>query len=63
MARLTERARKRMPDSTFAGPDRSYPVNDRKHAIVALGFAKMHGASPATVARIKAKARQKGVDV
>lgn len=32
MATLTTKARKKLPKSDFAGPDRSYPVNDRAHA-------------------------------
>lgn len=32
MAKLTAAKRKAIPDSQFAGPDRSYPVNDRNHA-------------------------------
>lgn len=32
MATLTTKARKGLPKSEFAGPDRSYPVNDRQHA-------------------------------
>lgn len=32
MAKLTIKRRKALPDSAFAGPDRSYPVQDRSHA-------------------------------
>lgn len=32
MAKLTTSARKKIPTSKFAGPDRSYPVEDKKHA-------------------------------
>lgn len=32
MAKLTTRARKALPKSDFAGPNRSYPVPDRSHA-------------------------------
>lgn len=32
MAKLDAAARKRLPDSDFAGPGRSYPVNDKSHA-------------------------------
>lgn len=32
MAKLTAARRKALPSSDFAGPDRSYPVNDRSHA-------------------------------
>jgi hypothetical protein len=32
MAKLTTKARNKLPDSSFAGPDRSYPVQDKSHA-------------------------------
>lgn len=32
MAKLTTKKRNALPKSEFAGPDRSYPVNDRSHA-------------------------------
>ena len=32
MAKLTSKKRNSLPDSAFAGPDRSYPVNDGPHA-------------------------------
>lgn len=32
MAALTTKERKRIPASKFAGPDRSYPVEDKSHA-------------------------------
>jgi hypothetical protein len=32
MARLNAKARKALPKSDFAGPNRSFPVNDRSHA-------------------------------
>lgn len=32
MAKLTAKARNKLPNSAFAGPDRSYPVNDKSHA-------------------------------
>ena len=39
MAKLTAKARKALPDSAFAGPNRSYPVQDRGHAIAAKSRA------------------------
>ena len=30
--KLTTKARKKLPKSEFAGPDKSYPVNDKAHA-------------------------------
>ena len=32
MTELTAAKRKKIPDSKFAGPDRSYPVEDHAHA-------------------------------
>lgn len=32
MAKLTSKERNALPDSKFAGPDRSYPVNNKSHA-------------------------------
>lgn len=32
MAKLTAADRKKIPSDKFAGPDRSYPVNDASHA-------------------------------
>ncbi len=58
MAKLTTRARKALPGSTFAGPDRSYPIPDASHARNALARASQH-ASPALKARIRAKVHRK----
>lgn len=40
MARLTAAQRDALPDSAFAGKNRTYPVHDRKHAIEAKIEAK-----------------------
>ena len=32
MAELTSEQRNKLPNKEFAGPGRSYPVNDRSHA-------------------------------
>jgi hypothetical protein len=32
MAKLTTRGRKNLPGKDFAGPDRSYPVENKSHA-------------------------------
>lgn len=62
MAKLTAAARKRIPSSKFAGPGRSYPVNDRSHAINAKARAaqqeKAGRISKAQEARIDAKANK-----
>ena len=36
MARLTTAARKKLPGSVFAGPGRSFPIEDKAHATAAL---------------------------
>ena len=39
MARLTTKARKSLPKKDFAGPGRSYPVENKKHARLAKAMA------------------------
>jgi hypothetical protein len=39
MSGLTAKTRKGMPSSKFAGPDKSFPVEDKKHARLAIGGA------------------------
>lgn len=60
--KLTAAQRKKIPVSKFAGPDRSYPVNDRSHAANAKARAtQMENAgklSPASAAKIRAKANK-----
>lgn len=63
MARLKAAARKKMSPGSFAGPDRSFPINDRLHARLAIGGAthaqRVGNISAAQAASIKAKARAK----
>jgi hypothetical protein len=60
MAKLTTKARKKLPSKEFAGPDRSYPVNDRAHAANAKARAsqmeKAGKLSESSKAKIDAKA-------
>lgn len=58
MAKLTAKSRNALPDSAFAGPGRSYPVENASHARNALARASQH-ADPALEAKIKAKVRKK----
>ena len=62
MAKLSSGQRKAMPKSEFAGPDKSYPVNDRAHAANAKARAtqqvKAGNLSPSTAAKIRAKANR-----
>ena len=63
MAKLTAKARKKIPTSEFAGPGRSYPIEDKAHAANAKARAtqmvKKGKLSAAAAARIKAKANKK----
>lgn len=63
MARLSAAQRKNLKPSQFAGKGRSYPVNDRNHAIQAKAFAKRAydagRMSKAEYDRIVAKANRK----
>ncbi len=56
MAKLTSKARKALPASTFAGPDRSFPIPDKGHAKAALGRINNAPASARPKIRAKAKA-------
>ena len=62
MATLTAAQRRRIPASKFAGPDRSYPVEDRSHAANAKARAKQQlnkgNLSGAQYRRIVAKANR-----
>lgn len=63
MSKLTSKQRNKLSKKEFAGPDRSYPVNDKNHARAALSRAsemKNKGKLSASEAsKIKAKARKK----
>lgn len=57
MAKLTAKKRNALPGSDFAGPGRSFPVNDASHARNALaGASQFH---PELKAKIKAKVHKK----
>lgn len=58
MAKLTTAARKEIPTAKFAGPNRSYPIEDRSHAIAAKSMASRY-ASPAVKARVDAAVARK----
>jgi hypothetical protein len=58
MAKLTAKARNALPDSSFAGPNRSYPIQDKAHARNAKARAAQN-AGPALKAKIDAKADKK----
>ena len=62
MAKLTAKQRKKIPTSKFAGPGRSYPVEDKSHAANAKARAtqavKAGRMSAGQAAKIKAKANR-----
>lgn len=58
MARLTAKKRNALPAKAFAGPDRSYPVQDASHARNALARVSQFG-TPALKARVRAKVHKK----
>lgn len=55
MGKLTTAARKALPAKDFAGPGRSYPVEDKAHAMAAKARAAEF-ASPSVKAKVDAKA-------
>ena len=60
MAKLTAKARKKLPASTFAGPNRSFPIPDKNHARAALAEINHAPASARPTIRRKAEAKLKG---
>jgi hypothetical protein len=58
MSKLSSGQRKALPNSAFAGPNRSYPVNNASHAVAAKSMASRF-ASPAVKAKVDAKANAK----
>jgi hypothetical protein len=62
MAKLTTKARNALPKKDFAGPDRSFPVNDKAHAVAAKARATQAvnagRMSKSTEAKIDAKANK-----
>jgi len=65
-AKLTAAQRKKLPDSAFCGPNRSFPAHDKAHVLAGLrllGRAKLSAAQKARVrACLLRKARQLGMD-
>jgi hypothetical protein len=57
MAKLTTEARKKIPKSKFAGPDKSYPIEDKAHARNALSRVSANGI-PAVKAEVRAKVKR-----
>ena len=58
MAKLSTKARKALPRKDFAGPGRSFPIQNRAHAKAALiDVGRAKGLSPSEKATIRSKAR------
>jgi len=55
MARLTAAARRKIPTSEFAGPGRSFPIEDKAHARAALSLAHFAADPAAIKAKVHAK--------
>jgi hypothetical protein len=62
MGLLTAKKRNALPSSTFAGPARSYPINDPNHARNALSRVSQFG-SPSLKAEVRAKVHAKYPDI
>jgi hypothetical protein len=58
MAKLTAAKRNKIPTKDFAGPDRSYPVNDLSHARNALSRVSQFG-TESLKAAVRAKVHKK----
>lgn len=59
MAKLSKSQRASLPASKFAGPNRSFPVNDADHARAALmDVNKDKQLTPGEKAEVKAEARK-----
>ena len=57
MAKLTAKARKAIPGKDFAGPHKSYPIEDASHARNAL--ARVANKSPELKAKVRAAVHRK----
>lgn len=61
MAKLTAKSRKAIPTSEFAGPDRSYPIENASHARNAL--ARASGKPVDAQVRAAVERKYPGIDV
>ena len=60
MARLSSKARNKLPAKTFAGPGRSFPIPDKSHARAALqDLPKAKGLTLREAQEIRRKATAK----
>jgi hypothetical protein len=58
MAKLTTATRNKIPPEDFAGPDKTYPINDASHGRNALARVEQHG-TPALKKRVTAAVKRK----
>lgn len=58
MPKLSTEGRRALSDSEFAGPKRSYPINDVSHARNALARVSENG-TPAVKAEVRAAVHEK----
>lgn len=58
MAKLSTAKRNALPQKVFAGPNRSYPIPDKNHAVAAKSMATRY-ASPSVKAEVDAKVAKK----
>ena len=56
MAKLTTEARNKLPSKEFAGPHRSYPIPDKKHAKAALMLINKGDLSPEQKEKVRGMA-------
>jgi hypothetical protein len=62
MAKLTTKQRNKIPDKNFAGPDRSFPINDMNHARNALARVSQFGTDELK-AKVRAAVKRKYPDI
>lgn len=60
--RLTTKERNNIPGKEFAGPNRSYPINDKAHARNALSRVSQFGSS-ALQSKVRAAVHRKFPDI
>jgi hypothetical protein len=63
MAKLSSKARKKLPKKDFAGPKRSFPIENKGHARAALRLVgravKAGSISAAQAAKVRSRAKKK----
>lgn len=62
MSKLTSKERNKLPMKSFAGPDKSYPINDKNHARNALSRVSQFG-TESLKEKVRAKVHKKYPDI